>query len=236
MKRPLLLLPLLALAAGCRTIALDDAKLFPEPFSDFRLGMSRERFAEIRQNAVWPASESDTPVAVDACRFNRKRDGSTELVEVRLLPVRGNKGREAPSAEDVLAETIARLGEPSSRKIVWRIGFEFDTRLWIDGRTVVLFERELSFDGLPSKGERWCYSVASRKTFDEKESYSRNLLDPAFTTQSVPGPGSSGSGPQTTATTRRLCGFDMSLPISRSPKTPRCCSLCIAVAYPMWDM
>lgn len=180
MKRPLLLLPLLALAAGCRTIALDDAKLFPEPFSDFRLGMSRERFAEIRQNAVWPASESDTPVAVDACRFNRKRDGSTELVEVRLHPVRGNKGREAPSAEEVLAETIARLGEPSSRKIVWRIGFEFDTRLWIDGRTVVLFERELSFDGLPSKGERWCYSVASRKTFDEKESYSRNLLDPAF--------------------------------------------------------
>ena len=190
MKRPLILLPLLAFAAGCRTVALDEAKLFPEPFSDLRLGMPRERFAEIRPNAVWPVSESDMPIATETfergsfgsswCKFKRNRDGSTELVEVRLYSVRGNKGREASSAEDVLAETIARLGEPSSRKTVWRIGIEFDTHIWIDGRTVVLFERELSFDGVPSNGEPWCYSVASRKTFDEKESYSRNLLDPAF--------------------------------------------------------
>ena len=196
MKRLLLfLLTSSALAQG----DLDESRLFPERLSVLRLGMGWAELAVARTNATDNSGSFPGRGPMDAnqpgwCAVEMFRDSwfetadyvfgalwgkADELVKVDL---HGPRNGLAVPFELIEGETISRLGPPLSRKTVYVPASGADVLIWADGETVVCLARIFSMFGEPVTRPMASLGIARRWTYNEKQSFFRNLLDPDFKT------------------------------------------------------
>ena len=204
MKRPLLLIPLLALALPALGAdgALDPATFFPEPLAGLRLGTSWDETVSSRTNLFVTKYTEKGPDKVPASldddrrfaeesfdgrwfdkaeyRFGSLWGGADELASVSLFtPVDGTD----VSMDDIVAETVARLGPPLDRKTVYQMSVGSDVRIWADRDFVVLLLRIFRVFGDAPRNTKASLQVSRRDALHVgDETFVRNLLDPTFKT------------------------------------------------------
>ena len=204
MKRTFLLLPLLVLAVSTRGAegALDPATFFPEPLAGLRLGGSWDETVSSRRN-LFVTKYSETglkkvPASLDEdrtyaeesfggrwfdkaeYRFGSLLGGADELASVSLFtPVDGTD----VSMDEIVAETVARLGPPLDRKTVYQMSVGSDVRIWADQDFVVLLIRIFRVFGDAPRNTKASLLVSRRDALHVgDETFVRNLLDPTFKT------------------------------------------------------
>lgn len=203
MKR-LLILPLLVLAVSTRGAegALDPATFFPEPLAGLRLGASWDETVSSRTNLFVTKYNETGPDKVPASLVDDRTfaeesfDGRWfEKAEYRFASLWGKEdelasvslftpvdGTDVPF-DDIVAETIARLGPPLDRKTVYQMSVGSDVRIWADKDFVIQLIRIFRAFGSAPRNTKACLQVSRRDALHfGDETFVRNLLDPTFKT------------------------------------------------------
>ncbi|MBQ9726763.1 MAG: hypothetical protein IJV65_04580 [Kiritimatiellae bacterium] len=203
MKRIFLLLPLLVLAVSTRGAegALDPATFFPEPLAGLRLGASWDETVSARTNLFVEDALEKVPASLVRDRDHRRfaeesfagrwfvkaeyhfalmLGGAEELASVSLFtPI---DGTDVPF-DDIVAETVARLGPPLDRKTVYQMSVGSDVRIWADKDFVIQLIRIFRAFGSAPRNTKACLQVSRRDALRwGDETFLRNLLDPSFKT------------------------------------------------------
>ena len=197
-------IPLLALAAPVRGAegAHDPAAFFPEPLAGLRLGASWDETVSARTNLFVTKYNENGPDKVPVSlvddrtfaeesfagrwfdkaeyRFASLWGGADELVSVSLFtPIDGTD----VSMDDIVAETVARLGQPLDRKTVYQMSVGSDVRIWADKDFVIQLIRISRAFGSAPKNTKACLQVSRLDALRlGDETFVRDLLDPTFKT------------------------------------------------------
>ena len=181
--------------------SLDPATFFPEPLAGLRLGVSWDETVSARTNLFVEDALEKVPASLVRDRDHRRfaeesfagrwfdkaeyhfalmLDGAEELASVSLFtPI---DGTDVPF-DDIVAETVARLGQPLDRKTVYQMSAGSDVRIWADKDFVILLARIFRAFGSAPKNTKACLQVSRREALRwGDETFLRNLLDPTFKT------------------------------------------------------